>query len=266
VTMTVDVEIGKAYVADTLVEKGAITNLAVTAADPTNPRKDIVVCNSAGTLSIVVGTAEAALPSDKVGVYTLEPEPPSIPANSIILAEIWVPAGATSITGSEIYDKRVFTVDRLGKARLEWALNKILKGAGAGSDPTEVDMPAGDMAKAIYDPDADGKIALAQLVDAVCSETEALSIAQGVTALNKVKLPTPSGSDYITPSGVAASTYKHKLSQTEESSSQGIYEGWPRAGQYLPCPEAVHIKQISFLLYRDSTSPPALSPPCPGLW
>lgn len=113
-SMDVQVETGKAYVADTLVEKGAVTDLTVTAADPTNPRKDIVVCNSAGTLSIVAGTAEAALPSDKVGVYTLKPEPSSIPANSIILAEIWVPAGATEITGSEIYDKRVSIADFIG--------------------------------------------------------------------------------------------------------------------------------------------------------
>ncbi len=112
-SMDVQVETGKAYVADTLVEKGAVTDLTVSAADPTNPRKDIVVCNSAGTLSIVAGTAEAALPSGKVGVYTLNPEPPSIPANSIILAEIWVPAGAAEITGSEIYDKRVSIADFL---------------------------------------------------------------------------------------------------------------------------------------------------------
>ncbi|MBA7614894.1 hypothetical protein ES703_22168 [subsurface metagenome] len=113
-TMTVDVEIGKAYAADTLVVKGAITNLAVSAADPTNPRKDIVVCNSAGTLSIVAGTPEAALPNGNVGVYTLNPEPPNIPANNIILGEIWVPAGATEITGGEIYDKRVSIADFIG--------------------------------------------------------------------------------------------------------------------------------------------------------
>ena len=157
VSMTVQVEIGKAYAADTLVVKGAVTDLTVGAADPTNPRKDIVVCDSAGTLSIVAGTAETALPSGNVGVYTLNPEPPSIPANSIILAEIWVPAGATEITGSEIYDKRVFTVDRLGKARLEWAVNKILKGAGAGSDPTEIDVPVGG-GLAIFGDGSDGDI------------------------------------------------------------------------------------------------------------
>ncbi|MBA7658969.1 hypothetical protein ES703_66932 [subsurface metagenome] len=32
---------------------------------------------------------------------------------------------------------------RIGKSGLWWALNKLLKGAGAGVDPTEIDMPAG---------------------------------------------------------------------------------------------------------------------------
>jgi len=115
-SMDIEVEIGKAYVADTLVNKVAVTTLTVTAADPTNPRKDIVVCNSVGTLSIVAGTPEAALPIGNVGIYTLNPEPPSIPATSIILGEIWVPAAATEITGSEIYDKRVSIADFLAHA------------------------------------------------------------------------------------------------------------------------------------------------------
>lgn len=42
----------------------------------------------------------------------------------------------------------------------------------------------GDMAKSTYDPDADGKLALAQLIDAVCSETEAANkIAAAITLL-----------------------------------------------------------------------------------
>lgn len=31
---------------------------------------------------------------------------------------------------------------RIGKDRFEWAANKLLKGAGAGADPTEIDVPA----------------------------------------------------------------------------------------------------------------------------
>jgi len=33
------------------------------------------------------------------------------------------------------------TFTRLGKDRLEWTADKLLKGAGAGSDPTEIDVP-----------------------------------------------------------------------------------------------------------------------------
>lgn len=42
-----------------------------------------------------------------------------------------------------------------------------------GYPPQGAGVSVGDMTKAVYDPDADGKIALAQLVDAVCSEAEA---------------------------------------------------------------------------------------------
>ena len=145
-SMVVQVETGKAYVADTLVEKGAVTDLTVGAADPTNPRKDIVVCNSAGTLSIVAGTPEAALPNGNVGVYTLNPEPPSIPANSIILGEIWVPAGATSITGSEIYDKRVSIADFLthkGDASAHHAKYTNAEAIAAAKTDTALKNPSG---------------------------------------------------------------------------------------------------------------------------
>lgn len=42
-----------------------------------------------------------------------------------------------------------------------------------------VGVGVGDMTKAVYDPDKDGKLALLQLVNAVCSETEAGTIADG---------------------------------------------------------------------------------------
>ena len=37
--------------------------------------------------------------------------------------------------------------NRWGKANLEWTLDKLLKGAGAGADPTEIDVPATDFPK-----------------------------------------------------------------------------------------------------------------------
>lgn len=79
--------------------------LDVAAADPGNPRIDIVVAYVSD-----VGTSSS---SGKVQIYTgvaaASPAAPAAPQNSITLAQIAVPAGATSITSGDISDKRPFT-------------------------------------------------------------------------------------------------------------------------------------------------------------
>lgn len=47
---------------------------------------------------------------------------------------------------------------------------------------------AGNMTKKVYDPDKDGLIALAQLVSAVCSETEALALIAAVAPFKYIKV------------------------------------------------------------------------------
>jgi hypothetical protein len=79
--------------------------LAVQAASPSNRRIDIVVANvtdngnstSSGQVQIITGTPAAS------------PAPPSAPANSITLAQVTVPASATSVTAGNIKDTRPFT-------------------------------------------------------------------------------------------------------------------------------------------------------------
>jgi len=83
------------------------TNVSLDAADATNPRKDLIIVDSSGTITKVTGTPEAANPSDKTGPETSAPKPPNIPSGAVVLAEIWVAAGATSITNSDITDRRV---------------------------------------------------------------------------------------------------------------------------------------------------------------
>lgn len=89
--------------ASTLSSQGTLT---VQTADPSNPRIDIICAYvsdvgtsaSFGAVEIVTGTAAPS------------PSAPSAPANSIILAQLSVPAGTSSITSGLITDKRVYTV------------------------------------------------------------------------------------------------------------------------------------------------------------
>lgn len=84
------------------------SNVSIDAADATNPRKDLIVINSEGVLSVVKGNPDTKIPSANTGVYTRQPKPQSIPANSIVLAEVWVAANATQIVTADITDRRVF--------------------------------------------------------------------------------------------------------------------------------------------------------------
>ena len=82
---------------------GTVT-LDIATADPSNPRIDIVCAsvedaqyqgsNNEPVLQVITGTPGAS------------PSAPSAPATSVVLAQISVPAGATSITNADITDER----------------------------------------------------------------------------------------------------------------------------------------------------------------
>ena len=105
--MDLNVSAGEAIIGGTRVSFSA-TTVTISAADPLYPRKDIVVAKSDGTIEVVQGTPDSPLPSDRTGVFTVTPRPPDPPSNSIVLAEVWVPAGATEITSAYITDRRIF--------------------------------------------------------------------------------------------------------------------------------------------------------------
>lgn len=73
------------------VTSGTVT---IGTADLTNPRFDLVVANSSGTKSVTAGTAAAS------------PVFPSIPASSVVLAAVYVPALLTTVLSGDITDKR----------------------------------------------------------------------------------------------------------------------------------------------------------------
>lgn len=110
--MSVNVASGRASIAGSestmqgsyVVLNDATKNLTIAAADPTNPRRDLIIAKvqdaaysgatNAWSLAVVTGTP-AASPSD-----------PATPANSVVLARVAVAALATSIVTANITDLR----------------------------------------------------------------------------------------------------------------------------------------------------------------
>ena len=91
--MSVDVTAGNCTIGGTKYTESAITNLAISAADATYDRKDLVVYDSsAGDPVIITGTAAAT------------PIPPDIPSGDILLAIVNVGAAVTQITNADIVD------------------------------------------------------------------------------------------------------------------------------------------------------------------
>lgn len=93
--MTVAVAIGGVRIGGTDVGVSA-GNLTIGAAHGTNPRFDLIAVGLFSGKSVVAGTAAAN------AVF------PGIPANSVILAAIYVPAADTDIDANQITDKRAF--------------------------------------------------------------------------------------------------------------------------------------------------------------
>ncbi len=77
----------------------------VSAASATD-RRDIVSINSSGTITVTAGTACGTVGWNRT-VSGNPPVKPAIPANNVLLAEVYVPGTAASITNSNIIDKRV---------------------------------------------------------------------------------------------------------------------------------------------------------------
>lgn len=73
----------------------AAATVTIGTADATNPRIDLVVVNSSGSLAVRAGTAAAA------------PKPPARSSNDVVLAAVYVPANDTAIATSQITDMRV---------------------------------------------------------------------------------------------------------------------------------------------------------------
>ena len=79
--------------------------------DATNPRFALITVNTSGTRAITHGTAAA------------EPAFPTIPADSVLLAAVYIPAGATTLEANRITDKRVMLVGTTTAAAVAGAID-----------------------------------------------------------------------------------------------------------------------------------------------
>lgn len=109
--MSVDVADGRVIVDDDELDVTGV-NKAVSAADATNPRFDLVTVDGSGTVTVTAGTAAA------------NPAFPTPPSSETLLAAIYVPANETAIETANIIDKRVLLRARpLHRRRTDDATN-----------------------------------------------------------------------------------------------------------------------------------------------
>ncbi len=109
-TLSVDVAAGKGMAAGAYKSTAGSTNVVLTAADATNPRKDLIVWDtSAGALANVDGTPGVINPAGETNPRKMKvPAPPDLGASDdILIAEVYVPAGETHGSDCTIIDKRV---------------------------------------------------------------------------------------------------------------------------------------------------------------
>jgi len=86
-------------------------NIAITTANPTNPRIDLVCLTVQD--SYYTGSADDVILQVIAGTPASSPVAPALPANSISLATVAVAAGALSITNGNITDTRVSVTTNL---------------------------------------------------------------------------------------------------------------------------------------------------------
>ncbi|HOL44376.1 MAG TPA: hypothetical protein PK659_09010 [Methanothrix sp.] len=87
-------------------------NITIDAADSTYPRFDVVYVNASGSIQVAKGTAAEILPTGETVYKKMhQPAPPSSIPAGVILARIYVPPGATSITNSYIDDIAMYSKD-----------------------------------------------------------------------------------------------------------------------------------------------------------
>ena len=87
----------------------AATLLTVTTSNPSNPRIDLVCLTIAD--AYYTGSSNSVTLQVVAGTPAVSPVVPSVPTNSIALAQIAVAAGATQILNANITDRRTYSAE-----------------------------------------------------------------------------------------------------------------------------------------------------------
>jgi hypothetical protein len=137
---TVDIAAGEVLLSGEHITVSAQADKAVTAADGSNPRFDLISINSSGTAVVTAGTAAS------------QPVYPDIPASSVPLAVLYVPASDNTHANNQITDKRILLDD----SRVDYSYVDPVRDFNCPTDGTSDCLAAFDAAAAAAQPSAGG--------------------------------------------------------------------------------------------------------------
>lgn len=114
--MSVTVASGTAFVPASIAANAGwvcvnngLRTVSIAASDPTDPRIDLIAARCYDAADDVGPTSSWALEAVQ-GTASSSPSAPAVPANTVVLASVSVPAGATTVTSAAITDKRTWSV------------------------------------------------------------------------------------------------------------------------------------------------------------
>lgn len=105
--LEVDIAAGEGAINGGDVSTGSTQTVDFTGdVDGTDPRKAVISVDDTGTVQKTLGTAVPAAPTDEVRFRTYDPQPPTN-APGVVVAEVWLAAGATGLVSADVRDRRV---------------------------------------------------------------------------------------------------------------------------------------------------------------